>query len=290
MLIAHVEQQGVWTVAGGMYCLVEALTDLAASHGAVLRYDAPVTEILLDNGRAAGVRLASGETLAADAVVVNADAAALTDGLFGSRAAPAVRLPEAGERSLSAMTWALSASTSGFPLARHNVFFSRDYAAEFDAIFRRHELPAQPTVYVCAQDRGAPDQAPADGAQEGLLVLVNAPAIGDRREFTCTEIEQCTNAAFGLLANCGLTVRRRTEATALSTPADFERLFPATGGALYGQAVHGTMAAFRRPGSRSAIPYLYLAGGSVHPGPGVPMAVLSGRLAAASLLEDLTSA
>ena len=69
----------------------------------------------------------------------------------------------------------------------------------------------------------------------------------------------------------------------------FERLFPATGGSLYGQAVHGSMAAFRRPGARSALAGLYLAGGSVHPGPGVPMAVLSGRLAAASVLQDLTS-
>ena len=79
-------------------------------------------------------------------------------------------------------------------------------------------------------------------------------------------MEQCTNAAFGLLADCGLAVRRRPEATVLTTPVEFESLFPATGGALYGQAVHGTMAAFRRPGSRSAIPRLYLAGGSVHPG------------------------
>jgi len=290
MLIAHVERRGVWAVGGGMYRLVEALADLAARHGAVLRCGTPVTEILLARGQAGGVRLADGETLAADAVVVNADAAALAEGLFGPGASHAVRLPEAGERSLSAMTWALSAPTSGFPLARHNVFFARDYAAEFDAIFRRRELPAQPTVYVCAQDRGAPDQAPGDGAQERLLVLVNAPAIGDRREFTATEMEQCTNAAFGLLADCGLAVRRRPEATVLTTPVEFESLFPATGGALYGQAVHGAMAAFRRPGSRSAIPRLYLAGGSVHPGPGVPMAVLSGRLAAASLLQDLTSA
>jgi 1-hydroxycarotenoid 3,4-desaturase len=65
-------------------------------------------------------------------------------------------------------------------------------------------------------------------------------------------------------------------------------LFPATGGALYGQAMHGAMAPFRRPGARSALPGLYLAGGSVHPGPGVPFAVLSGRLAAESLLQDLS--
>ncbi len=78
-------------------------------------------------------------------------------------------------------------------------------------------------------------------------------------------------------------------ASTLTTPAKFNTMFPATGGALYGQAVHGSMAAFRRPGSRGTIPNLYLAGGSVHPGPGVPMAVLSGRLAAARLLQDLTS-
>jgi 1-hydroxycarotenoid 3,4-desaturase len=66
-------------------------------------------------------------------------------------------------------------------------------------------------------------------------------------------------------------------------------LFPATGGALYGRATHGWRASFLRPGSRTKLPGLYLAGGSTHPGPGVPMAALSGRLAAVSLLEDLAS-
>ena len=74
-----------------------------------------------------------------------------------------------------------------------------------------------------------------------------------------------------------------------TTPSDYDRLFPGTGGALYGRASHGWMASFTRPGSRSRIPGLYLAGGSVHPGPGVPMAALSGRLAAESLIQDLVS-
>ena len=73
----------------------------------------------------------------------------------------------------------------------------------------------------------------------------------------------------------------------LTTPADFARLFPGTGGALYGRATHGWRASFQRPGARTRIPGLYLAGGSTHPGPGVPMAALSGRLAAASVLADL---
>jgi 1-hydroxycarotenoid 3,4-desaturase len=286
MLIAHVEQQGVWAIDGGMIRLAPALATLAARHGAVLRYATRVSEIVLDGGGASGVRLTTGEVVAADAVVSNADVAALTEGWFGPRAIAAVPQPEIGERSLSALTWSLSALTAGFPLQRHNVFFSRDYTAEFAAVFRDGRLPAQPTVYVCAQDRGAPGQASPNGTPERLLVLVNAPAVGDRRAFTAKEIEQCEAAAFGRLEQCGLTVLRHATMT---TPTDFAALFPATGGALYGQAVHGTLAAFRRPGSRSAIPRLYLAGGSVHPGPGVPMAVLSGRLAAKAVLRDLTS-
>lgn len=288
MLIAHVEQQGVWLVEGGMVQLAQALSQLAARLGSVVRVDAPVAEITVGAGRASGVVLASGEFLASDAVICNADCAALAAGALGPRVAKAVPRTRREERSLSAITWALSAATEGFPLSRHNVFFSRDYQAEFDDVFRHGRPPTAPTVYVCAQDRGQPGAQP-DGIAERLLVLVNAPPSGDRRAFNTMEIEQCATRTFGLLQRCGLAVHRRTEATAVTTPAEFARLFPATGGALYGQAVHGSMAAFRRPGARSVLTGLYLAGGSVHPGPGVPMAVLSGRLAAASVLQDLTS-
>ena len=89
------------------------------------------------------------------------------------------------------------------------------------------------------------------------------------------------------LAATGLTLSI-TDRT-VTTPADFARRFPGTSGALYGSATHGAMASFRRPGSRSAIPGLYLAGGSVHPGAGVPMAATSGRLAASAVMADLTS-
>ena len=79
------------------------------------------------------------------------------------------------------------------------------------------------------------------------------------------------------------------EGTVVTTPTDFDRLFPATGGALYGQASHGWRASFERPGARTRLAGLYLAGGSTHPGPGVPMAALSGQHAAACLLTDLGS-
>jgi 1-hydroxycarotenoid 3,4-desaturase len=286
MLIAHVEQQGVWLVEGGMVRLGQALTALAERLGAVVRLDTPVAEILVSRGQVTGVLLEDGERLDADAVVCNADYAALADGAFGQAATRSVPVAKRAGRSLSAVTWTLSAAADGFPLARHNVFFGGDYAAEFSSVFRHGRLPHDPTVYVCAQDR--PGETPAGGA-ERLLVLINAPANGDHgQEISPSEIEQCATRTFGLMERCGLRVHRSPDAV-ITTPGTFAKLFPATGGALYGQAVHGSMAAFRRPGSRSALPGLYLAGGSVHPGPGVPMAVLSGRLAAASLLQDRTS-
>jgi len=273
-------------VEGGMVRLAQVLSDEAVRQGATMRLAAPVARISVAAGRAAGIVLESGERVESDAVVCNADYAALANGLFGRPVKRSTATLKQDGRSLSAVTWALSAVTEGFPLTRHNVFFSRDYQAEFDQVFRRGQIPEEPTVYVCAQDRGEPGAHP-NPESDRLLVLINAPAIGDQRGFTPTEIEQCAKRTFGLLQRCGLMVHRRTEATSVTTPADFETLFPATGGSLYGQAVHGSMAALRRPGSRSAVPGLYLAGGSVHPGPGVPMAVLSGRLAAASLLQDL---
>jgi 1-hydroxycarotenoid 3,4-desaturase len=237
------------------------------------------------NGRAAGVVLTTGEHIAADAVLANSDIAALTTGLLGPAVRSAVPETKPDQRSLSALTWSLIARAEGFPLIRHSVFFSRDYAAEFDDLFKRRRPPAEPTVYICAQDRDDSDQSPT--GPERLLCLINAPATGDQHPISPAEIERCTQATFALLARCGVTLR--TEATQLTTPTDFNRLFPATGGALYGPAVHGSMASFKRPGACSRLPGLYLAGGSTHPGAGVPMAALSGRMAATSLMADLSS-
>ena len=91
------------------------------------------------------------------------------------------------------------------------------------------------------------------------------------------------------MRRCGLQIDSRTAIKLATTPAEFHRLFPGTGGALYGPASHGWKASFERPGCRTKLPGLYLAGGSVHPGPGVPMAALSGRMAAQALLADLGS-
>jgi 1-hydroxycarotenoid 3,4-desaturase len=284
MLIAHVEQDGVWTIEGGMQRLADALETLAHARGVRFRFEARATRILLRAGRVERVQMASGEELKADAVVVNADTQALACGLFGGDVARAVKPMQAADRSLSAVTWAMSARAEGFPLLRHNVFFSRDYRAEFDQIFTDQRLPGAPSIYVCAQDRG---DAPEARENERLLLLVNAPPDGDRRIYKPEEIEQCRTRIFAHLERCGL--RLQPIRAQVTTPTDFHRLFPATGGALYGRASHGWMASFQRPGSATPIQGLYLAGGSTHPGAGVPMAALSGRLAARRLLSNRAS-
>jgi 1-hydroxycarotenoid 3,4-desaturase len=224
-------------------------------------------------------------------VVFNGDADALARGLLGDGARIGTRL-KPQQRSLSAVTWAMHVRTSGFALARHNVFFDDDYASEFDDVFRRRRLPQRGTVYLCAQDRlhdGMPPTAGADG-RERLLALVNAPADGDRHDPADLEIEPCEHRSLDLLQHCGLQLSiERPQQVVRRTPADFERLYPGSGGALYGPATHGWMALFNRPATATAIEGLFLAGGSAHPGPGVPMAAMSGRLAAATLMARLDS-
>jgi 1-hydroxycarotenoid 3,4-desaturase len=288
MLIAHVEKEGVWVARNGMHALATSLAQIAMDRGAQFRLATEAASVVVNGDRACGVRLASGEFVPGDAVIVNADTAAISSGRLGDDVAAAVPGMAHARRSLSAVTWALLAQARGFPLVRHCVFFSPDYALEFDQILKRRELPSWPTVYVCAQDRPARDSAAPAGA-ERLLCLVNAPPTGDVDGNHAAELEQCERRTFTFLERCGLTLDRQATCTVTTTPSDFEHLFPGTGGALYGQATHGWRASFTRPGARTRIPGLYVAGGSVHPGPGLPMAALSGRQAAASVLGDLAS-
>ena len=288
MSIAHVEREGVWLVEGGLYRVANALAELATALGVGIRYGADVGRVAFRGSSLRGVELVGGERIDADAVILAGDIAAVATGAFGGDAQRRARVRSGAARSLSAVTWTMIAPTGGFPLERHNVFFSRDYAAEFEALFRSGQVSEEPTVYVCAQDRGGPDRV-GEGGPERLLCLVNAPADGDSRVWTGDEVERCTETMSRRLRACGLSIDPSRTQMRVTTPDEWNRLYPATGGALYGQNAHGWRASFSRPGPRTAVSGLYLAGGSTHPGPGVPMAALSGRHAAAVLLADRSS-
>ncbi|MEY2777244.1 MAG: phytoene desaturase family protein [Pseudomonadota bacterium] len=289
MLIAYVELCGVWVADGGMQALAAGLLKAARSLGVDARLSTEVSTIETQSGRVSGLRLADGERLEAEAVVFNGDVQALACGLLGEPARAAVAASEVMPRSLSALTWSLLAEVQGPGLHVHNLFFESDYPREFESIFGRQEMPEHPTVYLHAPDRGyGPQETASPHGLERLFLLVNAPARGDAPTPNEQDFDRCERQVFQQLSKAGLSLQISAQQRA--TPRHFHQRFPASGGALYGRAPHGWMSVFQRASSRSRIPGLYLAGGTVHPGAGVPMAALSGRLAAEALMADRDSA
>lgn len=284
MLIAHVELEGVWLVDGGMHRLATAMAELGQELGIDLHLNTHVNEVLVKGGRACGVRLEDGTSLPADVVVFNGDTNALATGQLGSEAMRAVKPRSVEQRALSALTWCIKGSSSGFDLDHHNVFFESDYPSEFNTIFEERNVPAKPTVYLCAQDRGSNGSL---NGSERLLMLVNAPADGDRQSWSEDDVARTRDNALAVLQRCGLNLSFRDSDCVSTSPSDWHGRFPGSGGSLYGGASHGIWSSFTRPGARSRLKGLYLSGGSVHPGPGVPMATLSGRLAASAVVSDI---
>ena len=202
MLVAHVEREGVWSIDGGMHALAKALADGAKSFGATIRYGQEVSEVLISCGRASGVRLASGERIAADAVIVNADVGAVAERTVRHpcppcrRGNPAPRALAVGHdlepgrerRRISRCAGTTSSSRAIMPPSSMT-------------FLRATGCRDEPTVYVCAQDRDDSDTV-TTGA-ERLLVLVNAPANGDRHAYDAAEVEQCAQRTFGVLERCG---------------------------------------------------------------------------------------
>ena len=146
-------------------------------------------------------------------------------------------------------------------------------------------MPKTPTVYLCAQDRT--NSSEFSDKPERLFILINAPPNGDQEHQSDTEIKKCQSSVLAMLQKCGLKIEVEIRDWKRTTPRDFHIKYPGTGGGLYGMATHGWLAPFLRPSARSKIPGLYLSGGSVHPGPGLPMVTISGQLAAEALMEDL---
>ncbi|MEQ9257957.1 MAG: phytoene desaturase family protein [Roseovarius sp.] len=282
-LIWHAEACGVWVVEGGMHRLAQVLAERAEARGARFHYNAHVAEIDVQQGRACGVRLADGTRIAARQVLFNGDPRALATGAMGAGVAHLAPQTATTPRSLSAEVWAFAATPRGPELAHHNVFFRDTARPEFDAL-SRGALVDDPTLYICAMDRGLPQAPPA---LERFEIIANAPPLGPNT--SPEEASRCQTRTFHTLERFGLSFSPEPGPSALTTPRGFESLFPATGGALYGQSPEGMMAAFQRPTARSGMVGLYLAGGGAHPGAGVPMATLSARHAAEAMLNDRTS-
>jgi 1-hydroxycarotenoid 3,4-desaturase len=280
-LVWQAEAQGVWAVTDGIQALAQALARAAQSLGVRFHYATQARRITRQSGRVSLVETDQGHH-PADIVVFNGDPRALTDGHLGEAAQSALKPP--GKPSLSAWVWSFAATPQGpraQDLLQHNLFFTADPKAEFGPI-GKGRMPVSPTLYLNAQDR---ELGPTP-ATERFQIILNAPSGQPNHP---DEDRTCHDRTFPALEQMGLTFSSSPGPEALTRPKDLAARFPASLGAIYGASPEGTLAAFQRPVARTGLPGLYLAGGGVHPGAGVPMALLSGKQAALQALQDLTS-
>lgn len=273
-LVWQAEARGVWTVKGGISAVAKAIEKLAIDRGVEFVYGRKVVEIKKSNFLVNELCLDDGTCHAADAVVFNGDPRALAVGLLGNDLKNIADKTRNSNRSLSANVWGFEANAINKNLVHHNVFFSDEVNSEFYAI-EKGQIPLDPTLYICAQDREETDKKQKT---ERFEIILNAPPLSKRKP-NKKDFEICKSVTLERFKNFGLNFQVDLERRNLTTPKDFNDLFPATEGSLYGQSPHGMMATFQRPKCVTSIANLFLVGGGVHPGAGVPMATLSALLA-----------
>lgn len=271
---------GAWYVRGGMYEIPRALERLAKDAGVKIYTESEVEKIVVENKKAVGVRV-GGEFFKCDAVVTNADAIETYRRLIDAkhrRNFPDKKLNRI-EPSSSGFVLLLGASKKFPMLAHHNIFFSDDYQAEFDALFRDLRPAENPTIYVCATSQTDATQAPQN--HENLFVLVNAPYTSERTDWS-KEAAPYRDLIIEKLENFGLTdLKNSIEFEQIITPEDFEKNYAANRGSIYGVSSNKIFSAFLRPPNQSRqIANLYFVGGATHPGGGIPLVLLSGKMAA----------
>jgi phytoene desaturase len=285
--IAHMQtQEGIWYPRGGTRAVPVALERVARELGVELRTGTAIADIKLADGRVAAVVTAAGERVPVRAVVSNMDAVRtyreLLDPLHSERAAAV----HDREPACSGVVFYLGLDRAYEHLAHHDFVFSRDAEEEFDWIYERGEPAPDPTCYLAAPARTEPGVAPPGG--EALYILVHTPYLRPHHDWS-EMLPAYRRVVFDKLARCaGLTdLEDRIRFERHLTPQDIHDRYRVLNGAIYGLASHGRFTGAFKPGNRRRdVPGLYLAGGAAHPGPGMPMVLMSGWIAADAFDAD----
>ena len=287
--IAHMQtNDGIWYPRGGTSAIPRALVRLATELGVELRTGVGVRRIVQDDaGAVAAIETEAGERIELSAVVSNADAVRThRDLLRDTKAARRFERRRNYEPACSGVVLYLGLNRRYEHLSHHNFAFARDAHEEFESIYRRGEPAADPTCYVCAPARNDTDAAPCGG--EALYVLVHTPYLRPHHDWRRMFPAYRRVILDKLARTAGLTdVEQRIRFESCLTPQDIQDRYNVLNGAIYGLASHGRLFGAFKPANRSPdVPGLYLAGGAAHPGPGMPMVLMSGWIAADSLDRD----
>jgi phytoene desaturase len=280
-MIPHLEHNiGAAFPRGGMHSITESLYRLAQELGVAFRLNTPVERILHARGAVTGVQI-GGQPIRHDLVVSNMDIYPTYRRLLPDLKQPERMLRQ--ERSSSALIfyWGMNLWTPELKL--HNIFFSDDYKHEFDQLFRKFELPDDPTVYVNITKKRESADAPA--GKENWFILVNVPAVTDERWQTwLPEMRRRTLAKLERMLDRKLEAAIEVED--YLDPVRIEQRTSSYKGALYGTSSnHRDAAFFRHPNFSQQVRGLYFCGGSVHPGGGIPLCLNSARIVAEMVPE-----
>lgn len=273
-LIQHLESAyGTFIPKKGMVSITEALYALAKRLGVTFTFDATVEEIVTDRKGVSGVRV-NGASQNASLVVSNMDVFLTYKQLLPKAQPPLKRLKQ--ERSSSAVIFYWGISKTFKELDLHNIFFSKDYSREFKAIFQEHEVCDEPTIYINITSKDVPNDAPK--GCENWFVMINTPAHHGQNW------DQIVSQLRGVVINklshqLGVDLENLIECEEVLTPPLIESKTQSYMGALYGASSNDVFAAFlRHPNFSSQIKNLYFCGGSVHPGGGIPLCLLSAKI------------
>jgi diapolycopene oxygenase len=285
--IAHMQTcGGVWYPRGGTNAIPVALVKLAEALGVEFRCGVSVEKILTSQGAVHGVKLKGGEIIGVDALVSNSDSVRTHRELLDGPPARAFERRRRYVPACSGVVLYLGLKQRYEHLLHHNFVFSGDPAAEFDAIYRRGQPAPDPTCYVCAPSGTEPAVAPPGG--EALYVLVHTPHLRPGHDWLRMLPEYRRIILEKLKRHAGMEdIESRIVFEQALTPDDINRRYHVLNGAIYGLASHGRFLGAFKPSNRSPdVRGLYLAGGAAHPGPGMPMVLMSGWIAADSLDQD----
>ena len=285
LTIAFVESTfGAWHIEGGVGQLSTALEQRCSDLGVKFKFNTLVSQILVNNNHATGIKTSDGKEFKADLVVANSDAEYIYNKLLANNVNEARserRKLKFATKSLSGFSLLLGLDNSkgkAVPIDHHNVYFPNNYDAEFDDVFTK-QIPVQdPTIYICAPKD--PHMTKGEN-KEAWFVLVNAPRHQvdggwDWREGG-TEYAQ---KIIRKLDDLGLNVSSRLDFMKYRTPADLENYAMAPGGSIYGSSSNSAASAFLRTKNRSKIKGLFCVGGSSHPGGGLPLVGISAEIVA----------
>lgn len=273
-IIPHLEHNlGTWFPEGGMYAITQSITDLAERHGVKIHYNTPVDSIVVNGQTARGIKT-KGKFVPSDLVVSNMDIVPTYRKLLQKQPAPEKTLNQ--ERSSSALIYYWGIRRDFPELSLHNIFFSEDYAQEFEHIFKLGTVFDDPTIYVNISSVEAPEDAPP-GCQN-WFVMVNVPGNTGQNWDEIQERTR-TNVLAKLTRILGVPIADYIQNESVLDPRTIESRTSSWQGSLYGASSNNKFSAFlRHPNFSPKIKNLYFLGGSVHPGGGIPLCLLSAKI------------